>query len=136
MSSTVQKNVGHIEPHLYHHGLIRILIEEQLKNHKDTWEKFLVRNHFQEVTEASASSSPRIPKGSRRTKKDVAVQDPPVVQTQETTQEEEKQKKNKGKTIAHEPSPSPEPSVEEDSQTLADRLAQLQATALLKRKQK
>ena len=90
MSSTVQKNVGHIEPHLYHHGLIRILIEEQLKNHKDTWEKFLVRNHFQEVTEASASSPPKIPKGSRRMKKDVVVQDPPIVQTQETTQEEEK----------------------------------------------
>lgn len=143
MSSTVQKNVGHIEPHLYHHGLIRILIEEQLKNHKDTWEKFLVRNHFQEVTEASASSSPRIPKGSRRTEKDVAAQDPPIVETQETTQEEEeerdktkKQKKDKGKTIVHESSPSPEPSVEEESQTLADRLAQLQAAALSKKKQK
>lgn len=73
MSSIVQKNVGHIEPHLYHHGLIRILIEDQLKNNKDTWEKFLVRNHFQEVTEASTSSSPRIPKGSRRTKRYVAT---------------------------------------------------------------
>ena len=32
--------------------------------------------------------------------------------------------------------PSPEPSIEDDSQTLADRLAQLHATALLKKKQK
>jgi len=128
---------------LYHHGFIRILIEDQLKNNKDTWEKFLVRNHFQEVTEASASSSPRIPKGSRRTKRDVAAQDPPIVETQETTQEEEeerdktkKQKKDKGKTIVQESYPSPEPSVEEDSQTLADRLSQLQAAALSKKKQK
>jgi len=56
MSTTVQKHVGNIESHLYHHGLIRILIEEQLKINKDTWEKFLVRNHFQEVAEASSSS--------------------------------------------------------------------------------
>lgn len=40
MSSMVQKRVGHINPHLYHHGFIRILIEDQLKNNKDTWEKF------------------------------------------------------------------------------------------------
>jgi len=28
MSSTVQKHVGNIEPHLYHHGFIKILIED------------------------------------------------------------------------------------------------------------
>ena len=65
MCATVQKHVGNIEPHLYNHGLIKILIEEQLKTKNDTWDKFLVRNHFQEVAEAS-SSSPRIPKRSRR----------------------------------------------------------------------
>jgi len=141
MSSTVQKHVGHIEPHLYHHGLIRIFIEEQLKSNKDTWEKFLIRNHFQEVTEAS-SSSPGIPKRSRRREKDVAAQDPPPVETaQETAQEEKeegdktkRQKRDKGKTIVQESYPSPEPSVEEDSQTLADRLAQLQAAALSRKK--
>ena len=76
-------------------------------------------------------------------KRDVAAQDPPIVETQETTQEEEverdktkKQKKDKGKTIAQELYPSPEPSIEEDYQTLADRLVQLQATALSKKKQK
>lgn len=47
MSFTVQKHVGNIEPHLYDHGFIKILIEEQLKSTKDTWEKFLTRNHFQ-----------------------------------------------------------------------------------------
>lgn len=65
MSATIQKHVGNIEPHLYHHGLIKILIEEQLKTKNDTWEKFLVRNHLQEIAEAS-NSSPRIPKRSRR----------------------------------------------------------------------
>ena len=36
MSTTVQKNIGDIEPHLYHHGLVRILVEDQLKRNKDT----------------------------------------------------------------------------------------------------
>ena len=31
MSITVQKHIGNIEPHLYHHGLIKILIEYKLK---------------------------------------------------------------------------------------------------------
>jgi len=143
MSSTVQKHVGHIEPHLYHHGFIKILIEDQLKNTKDTWEKFLIRNHFQEVTEASASSSPKIPKRSRRKERNVTAQDLPTIDTQETVQEEEeegarnkKQKKDKGKITIQETYPSPEPSIEEDSQTLADRLAHLQAAAITKRKQK
>lgn len=39
MSTTVQKNIGDIEPHLYHHGLVRILIEDQMKKNKDTWER-------------------------------------------------------------------------------------------------
>lgn len=34
MSTTVQKNIVNIEPHLYHHGLVRILIEDQLKKKK------------------------------------------------------------------------------------------------------
>ena len=152
MSATVQKHVGNIEPHLYHHGLIRILIEEQLKTKNDTWEKFLVRNHFQEVAEAS-SSSPRIPKRSRRRGKEITAQETAVEieetaqetaeeTAQEIAQEERKkgdrtkrQKGDKGKAIVQESFPSPEPSIEEESQTLADRLAQLQATALLKRKQ-
>lgn len=46
MCTTVQKNIKDIEPHLYYHGLVRILIEDQLKKNKDTWEQFLVRNYF------------------------------------------------------------------------------------------
>ena len=52
MSTTIQKHIGNIEPHLYHHGLVRILIEDQLKKNKDTWEQFLVRNYFQGPSEA------------------------------------------------------------------------------------
>jgi len=44
MSITVQKCIGNIEPHLYHHGLVKILIEDQLKKKKDIWEQFLMRN--------------------------------------------------------------------------------------------
>lgn len=103
----------------------------------------LIINHFQEVTEASASSSLKIPKRSRRKERNVTAQDLRTVETQETAQEEEeegartkKQKKDKGKIIIQETYPSPEPSVEEDSQTLADRLAHHQVAAISKRKQK
>ena len=86
MSATVQKHVGNIEPHIYHHGLIKILIEEQLKIRKDTWEKFLIRNHFQEAAETSVSSpkvptsvsSPKVPRRSRRKGKETAAQDTDV----------------------------------------------------------
>jgi hypothetical protein len=68
MCSIVQRNPRNIEPHLYHHGLVKILVEEQLKAKRDTWERFLVRNHFQEIGEASGGS-PQVPKKSRRKRK-------------------------------------------------------------------
>ena len=80
MSFTVQKHVGNIEPHLYHHGLIKILIEDQLKKTKDTWEQFLTRNYFQEPSEASRSSPPKVPRKSRRKEKNIAVQDSPTIE--------------------------------------------------------
>jgi len=33
---------------MYHHGLIKILIEFHLESIGDNWENFLVRNHFEE----------------------------------------------------------------------------------------
>jgi len=36
MCTTIQKNIEDIEPHLYHHELVRILIEDQLKKNRDT----------------------------------------------------------------------------------------------------
>lgn len=38
MSTTVQKNLDDMEPHLYHHDLVKIMVENQLKEIKDTWE--------------------------------------------------------------------------------------------------
>jgi len=85
MCSTVQRNINNIEPHLCHHGLVKILIEEQLKAKRDTWERFLVRNHFQEVGEASGSS-PKVPRKSRRKRREevtpeIAVQVETVPET-------------------------------------------------------
>lgn len=89
MSIIVQKHIGNIEPHLYHHGLIKVLIEDQLKKNKDTWEQFLTRNYFQEPSEASGSSPPKIPRKSRRKEKSTTIQDSPTTETQEVGRKEE-----------------------------------------------
>jgi len=89
MSITVQKHIGNINPHLYHHGLIKNLIEDHLRKNKDTWEQFLIRNYFQEPSEASENSTPRTPRKSRRREKSTTVQDSPTIETQETGQKEE-----------------------------------------------
>ena len=141
MIFTVQKHVGNIEPHLYHHGLIKILIEDQLKKTKDTWGQFLTRNYFQEPSEASGSSPLKIPRKSRRKEKNITIQDSPTIEIQETVQKEKedrarskKQKKEKGKRTIQEIYPSPEQSIEKDYQPLSERLVHLQATAIEKKK--
>lgn len=68
MCAIVQRNPRNIEAHLYHHGLVKLLVEEQLKSKRDTWERFLIRNHFQELGETSGGS-PQVPKRSRRKSK-------------------------------------------------------------------
>jgi len=136
MSITVQKHIGNIEPHLYHHGLVKILIEDQLKKNKDTWEQFLMRNYFQEPSEASGSSPPKIPIKSRRKEKSAIVQDSPTTETQEVGKKEKenrtkdkKQRKEKGKRNIQEVYQSPEPSIEEDYQPLSEKLKHLQKQA-------
>ena len=143
MSFTVQKHVGNIEPHLYHHGLIKILIEDQLKKNKDTWGQFLTKNYFQEPSEASGSSPPKIPRKGRRKEKKITIQDSPTIEIQETVQKEKedrarskKQNKEKGKRTIQEAYPSLEQSIEEDYQPLSQRLIDLQAAAIAKKKQK
>ena len=79
MCSIVQRNPGNIESHLYHHGLVKMLVEEQLKANKDTWERFLVRNHFEEAGETS------VPKKSRRKRKEATSE---TVGQEETVQEQ------------------------------------------------
>jgi len=141
MSIIVQKHIGNIEPHLYHHGLTKILIEDQLKKNKDTWEQLLMRNYFQEPSEASGSSPPKIPRKSRRKEKSTIIQDSPTTETQEVGRKEEenrikdkKQRKEKGKRTIQEVYQSPKPSIEEDYQTLSERLVHLQEQAVIAKK--
>jgi len=84
MSTIVQKNIDDVEPHLYHHGLIKILVENHLKERKDTWEKFLVRNFFQDPPEVPKGSST---KKSRRKRTNLTIQDTPTSVTKETSKE-------------------------------------------------
>ena len=52
MASNVQKKTQFIDATMYHHGIIKILIEFHLKSIGDTWENFLIRNHFKEAPES------------------------------------------------------------------------------------
>jgi len=52
VASNVQKKIEFIDTTMYHHGLVKILVEFYLKRIGDTWEKFLIRNYFQEAPES------------------------------------------------------------------------------------
>jgi len=47
MSTNVEKKIQCIENTLYHHGLIKTLVEFHLRSIGDNWKSFLVRNHFE-----------------------------------------------------------------------------------------
>jgi len=47
MASSVQKRIQFLETTLYHHGLVKILIEHHLSKLGDNWDNFLVRNDFE-----------------------------------------------------------------------------------------
>lgn len=103
MSTTALNNIDDIESQLYHHGLIKVLVENHLKEREDTWEKFLVRNFFQDPPEAPEGSST---KKSRRRRTTLTIQDTPTSVTKENSEEElpsetltqiRKQVKQKGK---------------------------------------
>ena len=42
---------------MYHYGLVKIHIKFHLESLGDTWEKFLIQNHFQEGDQEQPSSS-------------------------------------------------------------------------------
>ena len=48
IAGTVQKRIQFIDNKMYHHGFTKMLIEFHLKNSRDTWENFLIQNHFKE----------------------------------------------------------------------------------------
>jgi len=47
MASNVQKKIEFIDTTMYHHRLVKILVEFHFKRIGDTWENFLIRNYFQ-----------------------------------------------------------------------------------------
>jgi len=63
-----------------------------LKEKKDTWEQFLVRNFFENPPETPESSSVR---KSRRRKTSVRIQDTPTNIAKETNKEEKLSKSRK-----------------------------------------
>ena len=72
MSTNVQKRIQFIDNTTHHHGLIKILLEFHLKSIGDSWENFLIRNHFQEVHEQPKEENIR---KSRRKKIDTNIED-------------------------------------------------------------
>ena len=73
-----------------------------MKEKRDTWERFLIRNHFQEIGEASGGS-PQVPKRSRRGRRKEITPEVDVHETAvpETVQEETVQEPIEEEIAAH-----------------------------------
>ena len=52
MATNVQKKIESIQTTMYHHGLVKILVEFHLRSIGGTWEDFLVRIFFQDAPES------------------------------------------------------------------------------------
>ena len=85
MASNVQKKIESLETTMYHRGLVKILVEYHLKKIGDTWENFLIRNHFQETPESPEKDSVR---KSRRKKTNLTIQSNPETSAQKNDEEE------------------------------------------------
>ena len=59
---------------MHHHGLVKILLEFHLKSIGDSWDNFLIRNHFQDEPEQPKEDKTR---KSRRRKIDTRIEDRP-----------------------------------------------------------
>jgi len=81
MASCVQRRVQFLETTVYHHGLVKILIEHHLSKSNDTWDDFLIRNHFEEAKELSPE--PQATKRSRRWRTPKGKIDKPVQESSE-----------------------------------------------------
>jgi len=79
MASNVQNKIEFIDTTMYHHGLIKILIEFHLKCIGDTWEDFLIRNQFQEAPESPKEDNIR---KSRRKKIGIIIKEKPESSSQ------------------------------------------------------
>ena len=121
MCSMAQRNPRNIEAYLCHHSLVKLLVEEQLKEKQDTWEKFLVRNHFEEPGETS------IPRKSRRKRKE-SITETDILE--ETVQ---------GQTVeeieVHHPEPEIEPTEDSAQEAISETLAELAKEAAKKKRE-
>lgn len=75
MSLNVQKKIQLIENTIYHHALIKILIEFHLQRIGDNWEDFLLRNQFEEKTHEKPSGSKTL-RGRKRKIETIIEQEP------------------------------------------------------------
>ena len=80
---------------MHHHGLVKILLEFHLKSIRDSWENFLIRNHFQDEPEQPKEYKTR---KSRRKNIDISIEDrlsPPLQKNEEELNFAELMKKKK-----------------------------------------
>jgi len=70
---------------MYHHGLVKILVEFHLQSIGDDWECFLIRNHFEEKSPEKPSSN-KILRGRKRTI-EMTKEQAPQTQTEVTEEE-------------------------------------------------
>lgn len=75
MSMIVQNKIQFIDNAMYHHGLIKILVEFHLQSIGDNLENFLVRNNFEEKAPKQPSSI-GILRGRKRTMETIKEQEP------------------------------------------------------------
>lgn len=75
MSMNAQKKIQRIDNTMYHHGLIKILVEFHLQTIGDNWEIFLVINHFDERALEQPRSSRNL-RGSKRKMETIKEKDP------------------------------------------------------------
>lgn len=102
-STNVQKKIESIETTMYHHGLVKILVEFHLKSIGDTQEDFLARIVCQDAPESTKESHVR--KSTRR-KININIQNKSRTSSQkndaETTSKLEVRKQTKKKGIMKE----------------------------------
>ena len=55
MSKTIQKQKGNEDKSLYHFGLIKILIEDEMQRRGKTWKEFLAGNQMRDEEDKEKS---------------------------------------------------------------------------------
>ena len=69
---------------MYHHGLVKILVEFHLKRIGVTWENFLIRNYFQEAPKSPEVGNVKMTKSKKTS---MTIQSKPKSSTQKNDEE-------------------------------------------------